>query len=220
MRYGLHLANGVSVTDPAVLKDVCQLAEELGYESILIGDHVLPPRKINSKFPLPVEDPQIHMYQDQHWPDCFAMLGFMASITSSVRLGTSVFIVPYRHPAVTAKMVATLDKLSNGRIIAGIGSGWIEEEFNFLNAPFAERGRMTDEYIEVMKALWTDAHPRIEGRFVTIDRDVNFGPYPVHKPHPPIWVGGNTTAALRRVVRCADGWQPAGLMAGRDRPEA
>ena len=71
---------------------------------------------------------------------------------------------------------------------------------------------MTDEYIEVMKALWTDAHPRIEGRFVTIDRDVNFGPYPVHKPHPPIWVGGNTTAALRRVVRCADGWQPAGLM--------
>ena len=212
MRYGLHLANGVSVTDPAVLKDVCQLAEELGYESILIGDHVLPPRKINSKFPLPVEDPQIHRYQDQHWPDCFAMLGFMASITSSVRLGTSVFIVPYRHPAVTAKMIATLDKLSNGRIIAGIGSGWIEEEFNFLNAPFAERGRMTDEYIEVMKALWTDAHPRIEGRFVTIDRDVNFGPYPVHKPHPPIWVGGNTTAALRRVVRCADGWQPAGLM--------
>lgn len=211
MKYGLHLANGVSVTDPAVLKDVCQMAEELGYESILIGDHVLPPRKINSKFPLPVEDPQIHMYQDQTWPDCFAMMGFMSSITSTVRLGTSVFIVPYRHPIVTAKMIATLDKLSNGRIIAGIGTGWIEEEFNFLNAPFSERGRMTDEYVEVMKALWTDEHPRIDGTYVKIDRDVNFGPYPVHKPHPPIWVGGNTMAALRRVVRCADGWQPAGL---------
>ena len=79
MKYGLHLSNGVYVTDPAVLKDVCQMVEELGYESILIGDHVLPPRKINSKFPLPVEDPQIHMYEDQTWPDCFAMMGFMAS---------------------------------------------------------------------------------------------------------------------------------------------
>ncbi len=137
------------------------------------------------------------------------MLGFMALSTSTVRLGTSVFIVPYRHPAVTAKMLATLDTLSKGRMIAG--SGWSEEEFNFLNAPFAERGRMTDEYLEVMKALWTDAHPRIKGRFVTIARDVNFGPYPAQKPHPPIWVGGNSTAALRRVVRCADGWQPAGL---------
>jgi len=212
MKYGLHLANGVSVTEPGVLKDVCQMAEELGYESILIGDHVLPPRKINSKFPLPVDNPQIHMYEDQTWPDCFAMLGFMASITSTVRLGTSVFIVPYRHPIVTAKMIATLDKLSNGRIIAGIGTGWIEEEFNFLNAPFAERGRMTDEYVEVMKALWTDEHPRIDGKFVKIDRDVNFGPSPVHKPHPPIWIGGNTMAALRRVVRCGDGWQPAGLV--------
>ena len=211
MKYGLHLGNGFSVTEPAVLKDVCQMAEELGYESILIGDHVMPPRKINSKFPLPVEDPHIETYEDQTWPDCFAMMGFMSSITSTVRLGTSVFIVPYRNPIVTAKMIATLDKLSNGRIIAGIGTGWIEEEFNFLNAPFRERGQMTDEYVEVMKALWTDDHPRIEGKYVTIDRDVNFGPSPVHKPHPPIWIGGNTMAALRRVVRCGDGWQPAGL---------
>lgn len=109
-------------------------------------------------------------------------------------------------------MIATLDRLSNGRSICGMGVGWIEEEFAFLNAPFAERGRMSDEYLAVMKAVWTDAHPRIAGRFVTIDRDVNFGPLPVHKPHPPFgWVGGNTKAALRRVVRFGDGWQPAGI---------
>jgi len=211
MKYGLHIGNGFAVTDPTVLRDVAQMAEELGYDSILIGDHVLPPRKIHSPFPLPVSNPQLHIYEEQTWPDCFAMLGFMAAATSRVRLGTGVVIPPYRHPAVMAKMIATLDRLSNGRIICGVGVGWIEEEFAFLNAPFAERGRMSDEYLTVMKALWTEAHPRITGRFVTIDRDVNFGPSPVHKPHPPIWIGGNATAALRRVVRLGDGWQPAGI---------
>ena len=211
MKYGLHVGNGFCVTDPSVLRDVAQMAEELGYESILIGDHVLPPQKINSPFPLPVENPQLDMYEKQTWPDCFVMLGFMAAATTRVRLGTSVVILPYRHPVVMAKMIATLDRLSNGRIICGVGVGWIEEEFAFLNVPFSERGRMSNEYIEVMKALWTDDHPRIEGRYVKIDRDVNFGPMPVHKPHPPIWIGGNSMAALRRVVRLGDGWQPAGI---------
>ena len=211
MKYGLHVGNGFSVTDPSVLRDVAQMAEELGYESILIGDHVLPPQKIDSPFPLPVENPQLDMYEKQTWPDCFVMLGFMAAATTRVRLGTSVVILPYRHPVVMAKMMATLDRLSNGRIICGVGVGWIEEEFAFLNVPFSERGRMSNEYIEVMKALWTDDHPRIDGRYVKIDRDVNFGPMPVHKPHPPIWIGGNSLAALRRVVRLGDGWQPAGI---------
>ena len=211
MKYGLHVGNGFCVTDPSVLHDVAQMAEALGYESILIGDHVLPPQKINSPFPLPIENPQLDMYEKQTWPDCFVMLGFMAAATTRVRLGTSVVILPYRHPVVMAKMIATLDRLSNGRIICGVGVGWIEEEFAFLNVPFSERGRMSNEYIEVMKALWTDDHPRIEGRYIKIDRDVNFGPMPVHKPHPPIWIGGNSLAALRRVVRLGDGWQPAGI---------
>mgnify|MGYP001185264727 CR=1 FL=1 len=212
MNYGLHVGNGFCVTDPSVLRDVAQMAEELGYESILIGDHVLPPQKINSPFPLPVENPRLDMYEKQTWPDCFVMLGFMAAATTRVRLGTSVVILPYRHPVVMAKMIATLDRLSNGRVICGVGVGWIEEEFAFLNVPFSERGRMSNEYIEIMKALWTEDHPRIDGRYVKIDRDVNFGPMPVHKPHPPIWIGGNSTAALRRVVRLGDGWQPAGII--------
>jgi len=211
MRYGVHVNSGAAVTDPAVLRDVGQLAEELGYESILIGDHVIPPRKINTPFPLQMEHPPWHVYQEQDWPDCFAMLGFLAASTKQVRLGTSVIILPYRHPAVVAKMITTLDRLSGGRIICGVGIGWLQEEFHFLGVPFAERAAMSDEYIAVMKALWTSEHPRSAGRYVTIDQDVNFGPRPIQKPHPPIWVGGNSLPALRRVARWGDGWQPVYL---------
>ncbi len=211
MQYGLHIGNGSAVTDSAVLCDVAQLAEELGYESILIGDHVMPPRKINSPYPLPVETVPWNIYQEEDWPDCFAMLAFLAAATKKVRLGTSVIILPYRHPIVMAKMLATIDRLSGGRVICGVGIGWIEAEFDFLGAPFAERAVMSEEYIMVMKALWTQKKPRIDGRYITINQDVNFGPLPVQNPHPPIWVGGNTLPAMRRVARWGDGWQPVFL---------
>ncbi len=211
MQYGVHVNSGAAVTDPAVLRDVAQLAEELGYESILIGDHVMPPRQINTPFPLKMENPPWHVYQEHDWPDCFAMLAFLAAATKKVRLGTSVIILPYRHPVVTAKMIATLDRLSGGRIICGVGIGWLQEEFGFLGVPFAERAAMSDEYVAVMKALWTSEKPRLAGRYVSIDQDVNFGPLPVQKPHPPIWVGGNTLPAMRRTARWGDGWQPVYL---------
>ena len=211
MRYGVHINSGAAVTDPAVLRDLGQLAEELGYDSILIGDHVVPPRKIETPFPLKLENPPWQVYQEHAWPDCFVTLSFLAAATTRVRLGTSVIILPYRHPAVMAKMLATLDRLSNGRLIAGVGIGWLREEFGFLGVPFAERAAMSDEYVAVLKALWTDDHPRISGRYVTIDRDVNFGPFPVQKPHPPLWVGGNSLPALKRVARWGDGWQPVAL---------
>ena len=211
MRYGLHVNSGAAVTDPAVLREVAQLAEELGYDSVLIGDHVIPPRSITTPFPLKMEHPPWHVYQEQDWPDCFAMLGFLAASTTRVRLGTSVIILPYRHPAVVAKMIATLDRLSGGRIICGVGIGWLREEFEFLGVPFAERAAMSEEYIAVMKALWAGEQPPGAGRYVTIEQAVNFGPLPVQKPHPPLWVGGNSLAALRRVARWGDGWQPVYL---------
>jgi probable F420-dependent oxidoreductase len=211
MRYGLHIGNCAGITEPTVLRDVAQLAEELGYDSILMGDHVLPPRKINSPYPLPVANPRWETYQDEPWPDCFVTLGFLAAATRRVRLGTSVLILPYRHPAVVAKLVATLDCLSGGRIICGVGVGWVREEFGFLGVPFAERATISDEYVAVMKSLWTQAHPRIAGRYVTIDQAVNSGPFPIQQPHPPIWVGGNTRAALRRAACWGDGWQPLAL---------
>lgn len=211
MRYGVHVNSGAAVTDPSILREVGQLAEELGFSSILIGDHVVTPRKIGTPFPLKMEHPPWHVYQEHDWPDCFVMLAFLAASTKRVRLGTSVIILPYRHPAVVAKSLATLDRLSGGRIICGVGIGWLREEFGFLGLSFDERAAMTDEYVEVMKALWKDEHVRVSGRYVTINQDVNFGPHPVQKPHPPIWVGGNTLPALRRIVRWGDGWQPVAL---------
>lgn len=208
MRFGVHVNSGASVTDALVLKDLGQLAEDLGFESILIGDHVVTARKINTPFPLKVENPPWHVYQEQDWPDCFVTLSFLAAVTQKVRLGMSVLILPYRHPAVVAKQIATLDRLSNGRVIFGVGIGWMKEEFGFLGVPFAERAAMSDEYVAVMKALWSGATVNHTGRYVTINQEVNFGPMPVQKPHPPIWVGGNSLPALRRVARWGDGWQP------------
>ena len=211
MRYGVHVNSGSSVTDPAVLRDMAQLAEDLGFSTILIGDHVVPARQIQTPFPLKIDNPPWAVYQEHDWPDCFVTLAYLAAATQTLRLGTSVILLPYRHPAVTAKMFATIDRLSAGRLICGVGIGWMQDEFGFLGLPFAERAAMSDEYARVIKALWTDEHPRISGRYVTLDRDVNFGPYPVQQPHPPIWVGGNSLPALRRVVSWGDGWQPVAL---------
>ena len=211
MRYGVHVNSGSSVTDPAVLRDMAQLAEDLGFSTILIGDHVVPARQIQTPFPLKIDNPPWAVYQEHDWPDCFVTLAYLAAATQTLRLGTSVILLPYRHPAVTAKMFATIDRLSAGRLICGVGIGWMQDEFGFLGLPFAERAAMSDEYARVIKALWTDEHPRISGRYVTLDRDVNFGPYPVQQPHPPLWVGGNSLPALRRVVSWGDGWQPVAL---------
>jgi probable F420-dependent oxidoreductase len=116
-----------------------------------------------------------------------------------------VLIIPYRNPVVTAKTLATIDVLSGGRVIVGAGVGWMTEEFAFLNVPFRERGTRTDEYLKAMKALWTEEEPAFQGRFLQFS-DVRCEPKPVQKPHPPIWVGGHSKAALRRTATLADGW--------------
>lgn len=211
MQYGIHVNSGASVTDPAVLRDMAQLAEELGCESILIGDHVLPPQKIQTPFPVKMDNPPWHVYQEQDWPDCFTTLAFLAAITTRVRLGVSVIILPYRHPAAVTKMITTLDRLSNGRIICGVGIGWLKDEFGFLGVPFEDRAALSEDCLKLMKTLWTDPHPRLSTAYGSIDADVNFGPQPVQQPHPPIWIGGNTLPALRRVARWGDGWQPVFL---------
>ena len=162
-------------------------------------------------FPLDLEAPPLHVYQQHDWPDCFTTLAFLAALTKRVRLGVSVIILPYRHPVAVAKMLATLDCLSDGRIVCGVGVGWLKDEFDFLGIPFQDRGILSEDCLRVMKALWTDSYPRLETRYGVIDRDVNFGPRPIQHPHPPIWVGGNTMRALNRVARWGDGWQPVFL---------
>jgi len=138
------------------------------------------------------------------------LLSYIAGQTSKIRLVTSVLIVPHRNPLIAAKSLATLDVLSGGRLVVGVGVGWMREEFEALGLPpFEERGAVTDEYIRAFKVLWTEDDPHFEGKYISFD-DITFLPKPVQKPHPPIWVGGESRPALRRTAELADGWYPLG----------
>ena len=142
-----------------------------------------------------------------HCFDQLATLAFLASCTERMQLLTAVMVVPHRHPVLAAKMLSTIDVLSEGRLLLGVGAGWLKEEFDILGAPFAGRGRATDEYIEAFKELWSKERPAYNGEFVKFD-NVLFAPKPVQKDKVPIWVGGESGPAMRRVVKLGDVWYP------------
>ncbi len=209
MQYGIQLGGGATVASREALREVAALAEELGFDSMLIGDHIVIPKKIHAPWPYDdyVEgETPYSVYTDMEWFDPFDTMAFLAGVTEKIRLGISVLIVPYRHPFDVARRVATIDVLSGGRFVLGIGVGWLEEEFRLLQIPFKERAQRTREYIATMKALWTQEQPRFSGKFVQLTEDVNVLPRPVQKPHPPIWVGGESLSALKRVAAFGDGW--------------
>lgn len=187
---------------------VAEAAERLGFGFISVNDHIVVPRDIASRYPYS----ESGEWAARTLGDCLdqlATLAFLAARTERLRLLTSVMVVPQRHPVLTAKMLTTIDVLSRGRLIVGCGVGWLKEEFEAVGAaPFAERGRATDEYLEAMKALWTQEAPKFAGKHVSFD-DLIFAPKPITKPHPPIWIGGETSIALERTVRLGDGWYPA-----------
>ena len=187
---------------------VAERAERLGFGFISVNDHVIVPRDIASRYPYS---------ESGEWAgrtvgeclDQLSTLAFLAGRTERLRLLTSVMVVPQRHPVLTAKMLATVDVLSNGRLIVGCGVGWLQKEFEALGAPpYAERGGATDEFLDAFKVLWTEDAPKLRGRHVSFD-DIIFAPKPVTKPHPPIWIGGESPQALKRTVRVGDGWYPA-----------
>ncbi len=150
--------------------------------------------------------------------ETFSLLGVVAGATEKLRLVTSVLVLPYRNPVLTAKTVASLDVLSGGRVTLGVGVGWLEEEFTALNSPaFAERGAVTDEWIAIFKQLWTRSPASFAGKFYSY-ADIRCEPLPLQKPHPPIWVGGHSRAALRRTARHGDGWHPVGAIAASPLP--
>jgi len=171
-------------------------AEALGYDSIWVSDHVVVPDH--------------HNIFGEVFYDPLISLGFIASATSRIELGTSVLVLPYRNPLVLAKSVSSLDALSEGRVILGVGSGWLKEEFKALGVDYSKRGKMTDEYIEIMKELWTSGSPSYEGEHFSFT-GIRFEPKPVQKPHPPIWVGGESGRSIERAVKHGDGWHPVGL---------
>jgi len=207
MEYGVILPHiGPYAREQVVerILTVAQRAEALGYRSVWVGDHVVFPSRLTSRYPYHPEG-EFPFDPAENFLEPLTVLTYAAACTSKVRLGTGTLIIPYRHPVVTAKMLATIDVLSGGRLIVGAGVGWLAEEFAFLDSPYNQRGARTDEYLQAMKVLWTQAEARYEGRFIRFDA-VRCEPKPLQKPHPPIWMGGHSQAALRRTAKLADGW--------------
>ncbi|MSQ07353.1 MAG: LLM class F420-dependent oxidoreductase [Dehalococcoidia bacterium] len=198
---------GVSIPrlpDADGLRRFARKAEELGFESVLSGDHIVLPTEGTTQYPY-TADGSFQRPSNEPFLETMTVLGFLAACTSTVKLGSTVIIVPYRNPVVQAKMFASLDVLTGGRMICGVGVGWLEKEFDTLNVPYAQRGAMTDEYLEVFKVLWTQDDPVYHGQFCHIE-GIQFSPKPVQKPHIPIWVGGHTNAALRRTAKYGACW--------------
>ena len=185
---------GFPATPEAIIETACK-AEELGFDAVLVNDHIIvggPPRIVES------------------WGNTYdplIVLSYVAARTTRIRLGLSVLIMPYRNPIATAKMIATLDQMSGGRVIAGVGSGWNEAEFAALGVPFRERGARTDEYLRLWQACWSPGETSFHGRFFDFD-EMHISPKPLQQPHPPIWIGGSSRPSLRRAAVFAQVWQP------------
>jgi probable F420-dependent oxidoreductase len=209
MDVGLVIPTRGPLATPDTIKTLARRAEELGYAHFSTSDHLVVPRSIDSRYPYSASGD----WAGAAGGDCLdllTLLAYLAALTSRPRLVTGVAVVPYRGAVHTAKIAATIDVLSGGRMVMGVGAGWMQEEFLALNAPpFEERGRVTDEWLQAFKILWTEDDPRFAGQHVSF-ADITFAPKPVQKPHPPIWVGGESPAALRRTVRYGDAWFPIG----------
>ena len=182
--------------DPVIAQRVARAAEDAGLESLWTGEHVVLPDPHVPPSPSPPEVPFL---------DPAVSLAWVAAATTTIRLGTGIIILPQRNPAVLAKELASVDVVSNGRLIFGVGAGYLKPEFDALGIPFDRKSARTIDYLEAIRALWTQPHPAYEGAFVRFGGIQAF-PRPVQRPHPPIVMGGHGPEALRRSVRHADGW--------------
>ena len=209
MRFGLHTFTRGATAQPNDLAEVAQACERLGYDFFGVNDHVVISDAIDSTYPYS-EDGSWAGAADTDCLDVLTTLAFLAGQTEKIRLLTSVMVIPHRPAVLTAKVLATIDVLSRGRLTVGVGVGWMREELAALSAPVYERrGRASDEYIEAWQALWTQKVAAYSGEFVSFD-GVLCDPKPVQQPGPPLWIGGEGPAARRRVARHGDGWYPVG----------
>jgi probable F420-dependent oxidoreductase len=192
---------------PDVMGRIAREAEALGFGYLTLSDHVLIPRAIRAPYPYS-ETGAFPLLQNNALQEQLTAIAWLAGQTKRIRFHTSVMVVPHRPAVLTAKILATIDVLSRGRLSVGCGAGWMQEEFEALGAPpFAERGAVTDECLQAFRALWTQDNPRFNGRYIRF-ANITFDPKPVQKPHPPLWIGGESPPALRRAARLGDGWYP------------
>ena len=206
VRVGVTLPNYGPLAGAEALARLARHAEALGFDSIWVADHLVAPCDVRSVYPF---DPRARATPARldglvEFYEPLVTLAYVAAVTRRIRLGVSVYVLPYRNPVVTAKLVATLDALSGGRVIFGVGVGWLREEFRAVAADPSRRGRVTDEYLEVCRRLWRDDVASFAGVHYHLP-PVRTGPKPLQRPWPPIWIGGNSQAALARAVALGDG---------------
>jgi probable F420-dependent oxidoreductase len=201
MRIGVTVPNvHETLAERTTIEAVARTAEAVGFDSIWCNDHVVIPGAPDGAEAEPAYAAAYGQQRGQNIYDPLITLAYLAAATDRVLLGTSVYLLPLRHPMVAAKQVVSLDALSGGRFVFGVGVGWLEGEFDAVGVPYRQRGRRTDEAIAVFKALCAGD-------------SVAFMPEPVQRPHPPLWIGGRSDAAMRRAARSGDAWHPSHLTA-------
>ena len=203
MKYGIHLPHAGEQALPALIRRHAERAEDMGIEDVWVSEHIIVPR---AKFP-----------RSPLFFDPVLSLTWAAAVTKRIKLGTSVLVLPMRHPLPLAKELATLHNFSEGRLILGAGSGWLKEEFSALGVPFEERGRRLDEGIAMMRAVWSEDPVTFESRYISAEiKEMTMTPMPVSQI--PLWFGGSSEPALRRTIRIGDGWHGSGLSADEAAP--
>jgi probable F420-dependent oxidoreductase len=208
MQLGFNIPVAGPLGTPVAMARLAVEGEAIGYDYACVSDHVVEPTDIHSRYPYSDSGEFPRASRGERQEQLIA-IAYLAAKTSRVRFLTSVMVVPHRPAVLTAKMLATIDVMSGGRLIVGVGAGWCKEEFEAIDTPpFEERGAVTDEYMLAFRELWTKDSPRFDGRYVKF-KDVIFAPKPVQKC-PPMWVGGESGPALRRTARIGDGWYPIG----------
>ena len=209
MQIGFNLPNSGKLTAPEVMGRLAREGEALGYDYLTLTDHVVLPDLAAPGYPYS-ESGEFMSGDPAVRHELLTGMAWVAAKTERIRLVAAVLVVPHRQAVLAAKMLSTIDVLSGGRLTVGIGTGWLEVEFNaVVTTPFAERGAVTDEYLAAFRALWTEERPRFDGKYVRF-ADIVFEPKPAQRPHPPIWVGGEAPPALRRAARYGQAWYPIG----------
>lgn len=207
MKFGLRYCNTGAYVDPRRAVALAEAAETAGFESLWTVEHTVVPAGYGSTYPYAEGGRMAGGNDAIPLPDPLIWMAYVAAATKRIKLATGIMILPQHNPVVVAKQVATLDHMSGGRIMLGIGVGWLKEEFDVLGAPFEERGRRTDEYIEVMRELWSAEKPTYSGKFIRF-KDAYCRPQPP-QGCVPIIVGGHSPAAAKRAGRLGDGFFPA-----------
>jgi len=206
MKFGVFLPVSGRAASRQTLMEAAHQAENLGYDSVWSADRIIIPWEIKTTYPYSRSATFI-VPPDRPFFEALTCLAFLAGCTEKIQLGMSVMVLPYRHPLYWAKIAATIDHLSTGRLILGIGVGWMEEEFKAMNALFNERGKVSDEQLRLLKRLWQDEHIDFTGSYYRLE-DIAFSPKPYQKPRIPLWVGGEGRPAQRRAGTYGDAWFP------------